>query len=77
MDRTVEFWNGESLPPVGCYVGYVTDSSGLEVSKVTGYDVQEAADPVYGSHRVMIQIDGNCWLLHDLVSVHNLGSAIK
>jgi hypothetical protein len=73
MSNTVAFWDGVGLPPIDCYVGYVTTSSGLQVSKVIGYDVCEAVAPCHGSHRVFVKLDGNSRLLHDLVSVHNLG----
>ena len=70
--RTVEFWNGEGLPPIGCYVGYMTVGNGLKVSKVLNYDVKEAVNPEYGSHRVFVHLEFNCRLLHDLISVHFL-----
>lgn len=75
MTNTVKFWDGEGLPPVGCWAGYDTASHGLQVDQVSGYSVKECVTVEHGHHRIFINFDrGYCRLLHDVKSVRQLSN---
>jgi hypothetical protein len=69
-----DFWNGQNLPPIGCYVGYrVASTDALQFDVVSEYKVAPHLDGDDSYHRVFIHFrNGNCRLLKDVLSMTNL-----
>lgn len=74
---TVNFWDGDQLPPIGCYIGYYTGSQGTDrplTDQVSGYEILPHLDGDAAYHRILIKFaGGNCRLLKDCIPADGFG----